>query len=78
MTYKGVIENGQVKLDEPADAPNGVRVEVRILQADVGIPEATSRTEPARKFALDDFAGILQGVDVTQDPLAKLILEKHS
>lgn len=54
MVYKAHMENGQVVLDEPAQIPDGVKVEVRVC-----LP-ATDATSP--HAALLKFAGTAQGL----------------
>lgn len=34
MPYKGHVENGNIILDDPAILPDGVRVEIEVLQKD--------------------------------------------
>jgi hypothetical protein len=61
MTYRGHIENGVVVLDESAELPEGVGVEINILAGD-GASQGDADNAHAR---LMRFAGIIK--DMPED-----------
>lgn len=59
MTYRGRIENGVIVLDPPADLPEGVTVEVRVVEEAVEPPDDEV---PSLYEQLKDIIGIAEGL----------------
>ena len=60
MTYKGTVRQGVVVLDQPAELPDGSKVEVSLVRpAD---PAAGNATTPSVFEQLKDLAGTVEGL----------------
>jgi hypothetical protein len=49
MTYRGHVKDGQIMLDEPARLPEGVEVNVEVVEKKLRITRPAKR-EPLRRF----------------------------
>ncbi len=60
MVYRGHVENGLIRLEEPSVLPEGVEVEVRLLTE--GGSEAGEEAIPSVCESLKDFVGKAEGL----------------
>ena len=51
MQLEGVIVNGRVELDTPADLPEGTRVRIEPVAAEVPAPEASEGPKPEKPLS---------------------------
>ena len=85
MTFEGRIKNGQIELDSPVDAPDGTLVVVHLVKIgddvdgreSAGIASCKRLPDPDN-FTFEDLKGLLRGIEQSDDPRVKAILEKHS
>ena len=61
MTYRGHVENGTVVLDQPAELPDGARVEIRLVHAGQDTDTQEERV-PTVAERLAPFIGRLKGL----------------
>jgi hypothetical protein len=60
MTYKGTFRKGVVVLDEPAQLPDGSKVEVSLVQGEQ--PSRDAAEGPSVFEQLKDLAGTVEGL----------------
>ena len=60
MVYQGHVENGTVVLDSPATLPDGVRVEIAVIEERDG--EQVSDSVPSLYDRLKSVAGMAKGL----------------